>query len=103
AMFMWPRVRRRWRPLWAGYALTMAFALVYSAEHYVFDILIGWALAVLVLLACRPIDRWWERTAPRVRDWIEDRWPWRRGSSREGPSAGDHGVTTAPDPWSRGR
>ena len=26
----------------------MAFALVYSAEHYVFDILLGWAVTALV-------------------------------------------------------
>jgi membrane-associated phospholipid phosphatase len=28
----------------------MAFALVYTAEHYVVDILFGWALAAIVLL-----------------------------------------------------
>lgn len=61
ALFMWPLVRRRWRIAWVGYAAAMAFALVYTAEHYVFDILIGWALAVAVLFACRPVDRWWER------------------------------------------
>ncbi|WP_233266656.1 phosphatase PAP2 family protein [Tomitella fengzijianii] len=66
AMFMWPRVRKRWRLIWAAYALTMAFALVYTAEHYVFDILIGWALAVAVLRLCPPVDRWWDRTAPKV-------------------------------------
>ncbi|MFL6163938.1 MAG: phosphatase PAP2 family protein [Jatrophihabitantaceae bacterium] len=47
-VFFWPRLRKRWRPLLAGYALVMAFSLVYSAEHYVFDILIGWLLTGLV-------------------------------------------------------
>ena len=28
----------------------MAFTLVYTAEHYVIDILLGWALAVVVIL-----------------------------------------------------
>jgi hypothetical protein len=28
----------------------MAFTLVYTAEHYVIDILLGWVLAVLVIL-----------------------------------------------------
>ncbi|MBV9823347.1 MAG: phosphatase PAP2 family protein, partial [Actinobacteria bacterium] len=32
-VFFWPRVRRRWRPLLAAYALAMAFSLVYAAEH----------------------------------------------------------------------
>jgi hypothetical protein len=47
-VFFWPRVRRRWRPLLALYAVAMAFSLVYSAEHYVFDILLGWLVTVLV-------------------------------------------------------
>ena len=45
AIFLWPRVRRRWRPLVAAYPLAMAFVLVYGAEHYVFDILLGWLVA----------------------------------------------------------
>lgn len=47
-VFFWTRVRKRWRPLLAGYALVMAFSLVYAAEHYVFDILLGWSLTGLV-------------------------------------------------------
>ena len=47
-VFFWPRLRKRWRPLLVGYALVMAFSLVYSAEHYVFDILLGWLLTGLV-------------------------------------------------------
>ncbi len=29
----------------------MAFTLVYTAEHYVIDILLGWALAAVVVTA----------------------------------------------------
>jgi type IV secretory pathway VirB3-like protein len=47
-VFFWPRVRKRWRPLLACYALAMAFSLVYSAEHYVFDILLGWLVTAVV-------------------------------------------------------
>jgi hypothetical protein len=47
-VFFWPRLRKRWRPLLVGYAVVMAFSLVYSAEHYVFDILLGWLLTGLV-------------------------------------------------------
>ncbi len=51
AAFLWNRVNRGWRPLLATYVLVMAFTLVYTAEHYVTDILLGWALAAAVLLA----------------------------------------------------
>lgn len=57
AAFLWGRVPRWWRPLLAGYALVMAFTLVYSAEHYVVDILLGWALAAVVVLAIRRYER----------------------------------------------
>jgi membrane-associated phospholipid phosphatase len=50
AAFLWTRVQRKWRPLLVAYVLIMAFALVYTAEHYVVDILFGWALAAIVLL-----------------------------------------------------
>ncbi|GLP82204.1 phosphatase PAP2 family protein [Mycobacterium antarcticum] len=49
--FLWTRVRPRWRPLLVAYPLIMAFTLVYTAEHYVVDILLGWALAAVVVMA----------------------------------------------------
>ena len=55
--FLWGRVSRRWRPLLAGYVAIMAFALVYSAEHYVIDILLGWLLTLAVLLTVRRYER----------------------------------------------
>jgi PAP2 superfamily len=51
AAFLWTRVQRRWRPLLVAYVLIMAFTLVYTAEHYVVDILLGWALAAVVMVA----------------------------------------------------
>ncbi len=63
-VFFWPRVRRRWRPLLAGYSLAMAFSLVYSAEHYVFDILLGWLVTAVVTLA---FTRWERRRDQRGR------------------------------------
>jgi membrane-associated phospholipid phosphatase len=56
AMFLWRRVDRRWRPLLLAYVLMMAFTLVYSAEHYVVDILLGWALAAGVVGAIRGFE-----------------------------------------------
>lgn len=58
SVFFWPRVRRRWRPLLAAYALAMAFSLVYAAEHYVFDILLGWLVTAVVTLG---FSRWERR------------------------------------------
>lgn len=53
AAFLWSRVQRRWHPLLVAYVLMMAFTLVYSAEHYVIDILLGWGLAAAVAYVIR--------------------------------------------------
>jgi membrane-associated phospholipid phosphatase len=48
-LFLW-RVVARWaRPLLALYPLAMAFALVYTAEHYLFDVLLGWAYTLVAV------------------------------------------------------
>jgi hypothetical protein len=40
----------RWaKPLLAAYPPAMAFALVYTAEHYVVDILLGWAYTLVAV------------------------------------------------------
>ncbi|WP_372631962.1 phosphatase PAP2 family protein [Gordonia jinghuaiqii] len=59
ALFMWPRVKALGKTLFMGYALAMAFALVYTAEHYIFDIVLGWALAAAVVATYRIVDRKW--------------------------------------------
>ncbi|WP_293001612.1 phosphatase PAP2 family protein [Mycobacterium sp.] len=61
SMFLWRRVRRGWRPLLVAYPLAMAFVLVYAAEHFVVDILLGWALAAAVSAAMSVVDSWWSR------------------------------------------
>jgi hypothetical protein len=48
ALFLW-RAARWARPLLALYPVAMAFALVYAAEHYVVDILLGWAYTLLAV------------------------------------------------------
>ncbi len=66
AIFLWRLVPRWARPLLAAYPAAMAFALVYTAEHYVVDILLGWAYALVAVwivglvareLAARPALR----------------------------------------------
>ena len=44
-LYLWRLVPRWTRPLLAAYPPAMAFALVYSGEHFVSDILAGWVLA----------------------------------------------------------
>jgi hypothetical protein len=61
SIFLWRRVRPRWRPLLLAYPLAMAFVLVYSAEHFVIDILLGWALAAIISLTFNLLDSWWSR------------------------------------------
>ncbi len=69
AVFLWRRVRPRWRALLAAYALTMTFTLVYSAEHYVIDIVLGWAVAAIVLIA---ISRFESRSARKQAQLLAD-------------------------------
>jgi hypothetical protein len=54
AIFMWRRVRRPLRVLLAIYPVAMGFVLVYTGEHYVIDVLLGWVLAALLSVAA-----WW--------------------------------------------
>jgi PAP2 superfamily protein len=57
AAFLWHRVHRGWRPLLVAYPLVMAFTLVYTAEHYVIDLLLGWALAAAVITVIARYER----------------------------------------------
>ena len=47
-LFFWPRARSWTRALLVGYALAMAFSLVYLGEHFVVDELAGWCAAAAV-------------------------------------------------------
>ena len=53
ALFLWPSVSRAARVALPAYALAMAVTLVYTGEHYVVDVLAGWALALLAVLLAR--------------------------------------------------
>ena len=63
AAFLWRRVARGWRPLLVAYPLVMAFTLVYTAEHYVVDILLGWLLAAVVMTGLRRYEAWRDEPA----------------------------------------
>jgi membrane-associated phospholipid phosphatase len=44
-LFFWP-AGKLVRILLGGYTLAMAFTLVYGGEHFVIDIVAGWAMAL---------------------------------------------------------
>ena len=48
-LFFWSRSPGRWRILLVVYTLAMAFTLVYTADHFVFDILLGWTYVIVVV------------------------------------------------------
>jgi hypothetical protein len=49
-LFLWPRLNPRWRPLLAAYPIGMGLSLIYLGEHYLIDILLGWAYAAATIL-----------------------------------------------------
>jgi hypothetical protein len=52
------RLRSAWRFLLLLYPLAMCVALIYSAEHYVVDVLAGGLLAGVVMAGCWGWERW---------------------------------------------
>jgi membrane-associated phospholipid phosphatase len=65
AITLWPVVPRLVRPLLAVYPLAMGFTLVYTGEHYVFDVLLGWLYTVVAVLAARALMRAWQARRER--------------------------------------
>ncbi len=64
-LFFLRSTRRRWWPLLLAYPLAMTFTLVYSGEHYVIDVLVGWAYVGLTFLVVGWAERWWARRKAR--------------------------------------
>ena len=56
-LFFWPEVRRGTRVVLGLYTVSMALTLVYTGEHYVIDVLVGWTYAVVVVAAAGVVRR----------------------------------------------
>ncbi len=66
-VFFLPAVRRRWWALLLSYPLAMTFTLVYSGEHYIIDVLVGWLYVGGTFLVVGLAERWWRsRSADAV-------------------------------------
>jgi hypothetical protein len=59
-LWFWPRVGPVGKALALAYPLAMGFTLVITAEHYAFDVFLGFAYAGLVVFAWNRIERWRE-------------------------------------------
>jgi membrane-associated phospholipid phosphatase len=57
-LFFWSSARIWQRVLLVLYPLAMGFSLVYTGEHYVFDIVLGWVYAVAVYALVLGYERW---------------------------------------------
>ena len=64
ALFFWGTARWWLRVILAAYALAMAVTLVYTGEHYVIDVLVGWVYAAVAVLAVRAVQRTRAQTGP---------------------------------------
>jgi membrane-associated phospholipid phosphatase len=61
ALFLWPVASTLWRVVLAAYALAMALTLVYTGEHYVIDVLVGWLVAAAAVVVGAVLRRRRER------------------------------------------
>jgi membrane-associated phospholipid phosphatase len=65
-VFFLPAIRRRWWPLLLLYPLAMTFTLVYTGEHYLIDVLVGWAYVGATFVVVGRAERWWRTRRDRL-------------------------------------
>ena len=58
-LFFLRSVRRRWWPVLLAYPGAMTFTLLYAGEHYMIDVLVGWAYVGVTFLVVGLVERWW--------------------------------------------
>ncbi|MCU1352707.1 MAG: phosphoesterase [Acidimicrobiales bacterium] len=60
---LWGRSGRLARGVLVGYVLLMGFTLVLTGEHYLIDVLLGWACVALVCVVVGAVERRWQARA----------------------------------------
>jgi hypothetical protein len=60
-VFFFNRIQRRWWPVLLVYPAAMTLTLVYTGEHYVIDVLVGWLYVAFAFALCSAAERWWRR------------------------------------------
>ena len=89
-VFLWGVVWKPLRPLLVLFPLAMAFALVYSGEHYLIDVFAGWGMVALALTI-----GWRLRMR---KGWVSPfRWPGRRGTVASSPPGSPAPATSPAD------
>ncbi|MGI8728342.1 MAG: phosphatase PAP2 family protein [Solirubrobacterales bacterium] len=66
-LFLWPSCGSRGRAALVAYALAMSLTLVYTAEHYVADVALGWLYALGAYLLVDRLTRLRESRRERIR------------------------------------
>ena len=61
AVTLMPMIARRWRWLLLLYPFVMTMTLLYSGEHYLVDVLFGWAYAIVSIVIADAYGRWRSR------------------------------------------
>ncbi|HSI93681.1 MAG TPA: phosphatase PAP2 family protein [Jiangellaceae bacterium] len=71
---LWPVVRNRLlRVVLVMFPVSMGLTLVYSGEHYVIDVLLGWLYVAAIVFGLRLWDRRWARTSAVAADLAEQK------------------------------
>jgi PAP2 superfamily len=65
-VFFVTAVRRRWWPLMLSYPLAMTLTLVYTGEHYIIDVLVGWVYVGITFVLVAAVERWWVTSRSRA-------------------------------------
>jgi membrane-associated phospholipid phosphatase len=65
-LLLWSTGKWWLRILLTAYTLLMGLTLVYTGEHYVIDIFLGWAYAIGTFIVVTYAERWWARRRERL-------------------------------------
>jgi hypothetical protein len=95
-LFFWKGSSVRKRVLLAAYPVCMAFTLVYTGEHFVIDIFVGWLYALATFhFGSKLLNRW---EARRVRKGLDRDGPWTSAMDQGKNPPSDEATAQQGDP-----